>query len=219
MKVLRLISILLVAFAVISTSCGSDSDSGSSGSSSSNVQGTEGCKDSAVTPIGDRSPGRDVARCEPGYPKPQPLPEKTKVSVVTKWKAEFVSPILTGIEFGEFAAENLENIEKIEGFDTDLASEIIDRAKTYLQDLEQSNQKLVEEKIKDEDLKNINGITVPMLALLAKENILTLNDFAELATFELIDKEEGILKDLDLDEEVVNKMIMKARENWFVEKT
>ena len=64
------------------------------------------------------------------------------------------------------------------------------RAKNYLEDLEKSNQKLVDEKIKDEDLKNINGMTIPMLALLAKENILTLNDFAELAAFELIDKEE-----------------------------
>ena len=56
-----------------------------------------------------------------------------------------------------------------------------------------------------------------MLALLAKENILTLNDFADLATFELIDKNEGIFKKLDLEEEIVNKMIMKARENWFTE--
>jgi NitT/TauT family transport system substrate-binding protein len=36
------------------------------------------------------------------------LGELTKVSVVTRWRAEFVAPILVGIEFGEFAAENLE---------------------------------------------------------------------------------------------------------------
>ena len=57
-----------------------------------------------------------------------------------------------------------------------------------------------------------------ILAELAKSNIVTLDNFADLATFELIDKEEGILRKLDLDEEVVNKMIMKARENWFVDK-
>ncbi len=56
-----------------------------------------------------------------------------------------------------------------------------------------------------------------MLSLLAKNNILTLNDFADLATFELIDKEEGIFKNLDIDEKVVDSMIMKAREKWFVE--
>ena len=119
------------------------------------------------------------------------------------------------VSVDSIAAENLENIEKIEGFDTDLASEIIDRAKTYLEDLEQSNQKLVDEKIKDEDLKNIKGMTISMLALLAKENILTLNDFAELAAFELIDKEEGILRSLDIEEELANNMIMEARKNWF----
>ena len=56
-----------------------------------------------------------------------------------------------------------------------------------------------------------------ILAELAKSNIFTLNDFADLATFELIDKDEGILKDLDIEEEDINKMIMKARENWFNE--
>ena len=119
------------------------------------------------------------------------------------------------VSVGSIAAENLENIEKIEGFDTDLASEIISRSKNYLKELEQNNLKLVNEKIKDENLKNIEGMTVPMLALLAKEDILTLNDFAELATFELIDKEEGIFRSLDVEEELVNNMIMEARKNWF----
>ena len=45
-----------------------------------------------------------------------------------------------------------------------------------------------------------------------------MEDFADLASFELIDKEEGILKDLDIDEELINQMIMKARESWFTEK-
>ena len=35
--------------------------------------------------------------------------------------------------------------------------------------------------------------------------------------FELIDKEEGIFKDIDVDEATINTMIMKAREKWFVE--
>lgn len=119
------------------------------------------------------------------------------------------------VSVDSIATENLENLEKIEGFDTDLASEILSRAKTYLEDLQESNQKLVDEKIKDEELKNINGMTIPMLALLAKENIVTLNDFAELASFELIDKEEGILRSLDIEEELANNMIMEARQSWF----
>ncbi len=113
------------------------------------------------------------------------------------------------------ATESIENIEKIEGFDSDLAKEILDRSKAYLSEKDAENLKIINENIKDEKLLNLEGMNNAMLALLANANILTINDFAELATYELIDKDEGILRNLDLEEEEVNKMIMKARENWF----
>ena len=116
------------------------------------------------------------------------------------------------------ASETLENIEKIEGFDADLAKEILERSKNFIKDQEEANQKIIDEKIKDDKLKNLEGLNSSMLAQLAKSEIITLDDFADLATFELIDKQEGILKDFDLEEDFVNKMIMKARENWFIEK-
>ena len=78
--------------------------------------------------------------------------------------------------------------------------------------------KIIEEKITDNELKSLPEIDNKMLSLLAQNNICTLDDFADLATFELIDKEEGIFKDLDIDENIINTMIMKAREKWFVEK-
>ena len=115
------------------------------------------------------------------------------------------------------ASEKVENLEKIEGFDEDLANEINSRASNYIREQEENNKKIIDEKIKDEELKNLNGMNNKMLALLAKENIITLNDFAELASYELIDKEEGIFKELDVDEEVINNMIMNAREKWFSE--
>ena len=113
------------------------------------------------------------------------------------------------------ANETLENLEKIEGFDTDLAEEIISRAKRFIQDQEEQNIKIVNENIKDSDLKNLKGMTISMLALLAKENIFNLNEFADLASYELIDKEEGIFRKLEVDEEIVNQMIMEAREKSF----
>ncbi len=115
------------------------------------------------------------------------------------------------------ALETVENLEKIEGFDNDLAKEIISRAKDSIAEQEKENIKIVNDKIKDEDLKNLKEITIPMLALLAKENILNLSDFADLATYELIDKEEGIFRQLELDEEIANKMIMEARAKAFSE--
>ena len=113
------------------------------------------------------------------------------------------------------ANESLENIERIEGFDNDLANEILSRAKNYIKDEDDENLKIIEEKISDEELKNLEGMNNKMLALLANKNITTLNDFADLASFELIDKEEGIFKSLELEEDLINNMIMQARKNWF----
>ena len=76
---------------------------------------------------------------------------------------------------------------------------------------------IIAEKIHDDALLNLEGMDSKMLSLLAQNNIITLDDFADLATFELIDKEEGIFKDLELDQRVVDGMIMKAREKWFAE--
>ena len=115
------------------------------------------------------------------------------------------------------ASETAENLEKIEGFDKDLSEELISRARNYMEEQNEENKKIIDEKIKDDELKNLEGIDNQMLSLLAKNEILTINDFADLASFELIDKEEGIFKDLDIDENIVNSMIMKAREKWFVE--
>ena len=55
------------------------------------------------------------------------------------------------VSVDSIAAENLENLEKIEGFDSDLSSEIILRAKNYLKELELNNIKIVDEKIQDEN--------------------------------------------------------------------
>jgi len=113
------------------------------------------------------------------------------------------------------ANETEENLEKIEGFDEELANEIVLRAKNALKEQEVENIKIVDEKIKDQDLKDLNGMTISMLALLAKENIVNLSDFADLASYELIDKEEGIFRKLELEEEIVNQLIMDAREKSF----
>ena len=119
------------------------------------------------------------------------------------------------VSIESIASETSDNLEKIEGFDDELANEILSRAENSLKEQEKENIRIVDEKIKDEDLKNLNGMTIPMLALLAKENINNLNDFADLASYELIDNEEGIFRKLELDEEIVNQMIMEAREKIY----
>ena len=113
--------------------------------------------------------------------------------------------------------ESITNLEKIEGFDNDLAEELMQRAKNYMSIEEEKNIKIINEYNIDEDLKNLEGINNKMLALLAKHNITNLDNFADLSNFELLDSKGGILRSLDLDETIVNNMIMKAREKWFAD--
>ena len=119
------------------------------------------------------------------------------------------------ISVDSIANENIENLKKIEGFDIDLAKEIITRAINYVKKKDDEKIKIINEKISDQELINLYGINNTMLALLAKNDIYTLDDFANLATYDLIDKDEGIFKKLDIEEKTVNGMIMKAREKWF----
>jgi len=111
--------------------------------------------------------------------------------------------------------ESSTNLEKIEGFDKDLANELISRAKNYIANEEEKNIQIIDDYKIDEDLKTLEGINNKMLALLAKNNITSLDSFADLSNFDLLDNKEGIFKSLELDETVVNNMIMKARESWF----
>ena len=119
------------------------------------------------------------------------------------------------ISVDSIANENFENLIKIGGFDTDLSKEIITRAINYVKKKDDEDIKIINEKISDQELINLNGINNKMLALLAKNDIYSLDDFANLATYDLIDKDEGIFKKLDIEEKTVNGMIMKAREKWF----
>ena len=118
----------------------------------------------------------------------------------------------------EISNQKIEELEKIEGFDSSLAQEISQRSKNYIAEQESKNLKIIEDLKTEDDLKNLEGLNTKMVAHLAQNNVLTLDDFANLSTYELIDKQEGIFKDFDLDEKTANELIMKARESWFVNK-
>ena len=83
---------------------------------------------------------------------------------------------------------------------------------------DEKNIKIINDKDIEKDLKQLEGINNKMLALLAKNNIISLNDFADLSNYDLLDSEEGIFRSLELDEKQINNMIMKAREKWFADK-
>ena len=71
------------------------------------------------------------------------------------------------VSVDSIANESSENLEKIEGFDSNLSNEILTRAENYLKERNKEDVKIINEKISDDELKNLSGINNKMLALLS----------------------------------------------------
>ena len=65
----------------------------------------------------------------------------------------------------------------------------------------------------EESLKSLDLLDLEMLVILGKNNIKTKDDLADLSSDELLDIVGDKIQDLD----EANKIIMKAREDWFKE--
>jgi N utilization substance protein A len=99
----------------------------------------------------------------------------------------------------------------IEGFDEEIGRELQSRA---VQNLEQRDTKVREECQAmglSNEVMNIEGLTSEMLLKLAKEGIRTLDDFADLAGYDLLD----IIGKTSVTLDEANDMIMAARAHWF----
>ena len=102
------------------------------------------------------------------------------------------------------------DIEKIEGFDIELATEIYERASQFMENEKAELEKLIQESSLDDYLKNIKELDNKMLSTLIDNKILTRQDLADLATDELVGK-EGILQKR-VEKNIAEKIIMDARE-------
>lgn len=110
----------------------------------------------------------------------------------------------------EIAYVPLEELTSIEGFDEDLATELQNRAKTYLSvEAERNKARLAELKL-DKELTEVEGLNPALLVKLGEAGIKTMDDLADLATDELREITEDAL-----EEKTAAAMIMKARERWF----
>ena len=142
-------------------------------------------------------------------------------------------------ELEEVAYVELEELASIEGFDEELAEELQSRAKEALDRQEEAHRAARRELGVEDDLAEIPHITEAMLVTLGKAGIKTLDDLADLATDELIQKKRaeprrrnpengpplrrpqrqedkgGVLGDFGLSEEQGNEIIMAARAHWF----
>ncbi|MDR1333626.1 MAG: transcription termination factor NusA [Holosporaceae bacterium] len=109
-------------------------------------------------------------------------------------------------ELGGVSAEELASIE---GFDKDLAGELISRAVVYLEKREKENLSRVKEKKIDEKIIELGVFSNEDLLLLAEHGIKKLDNLADLSADELME----LLR--NLDENTASDIIMKSREHWF----
>ena len=119
----------------------------------------------------------------------------------------------------------IDNLIKIEGIEEETAKELIDRANEY----HKKDQEEISNKIKELGLENSlidhEGLTPGMLVTLGEQKILTLSDFADLASDELTGsydvikgervKIKGYLEEFALSKKEADDLIMSAREKVY----
>ncbi len=113
----------------------------------------------------------------------------------------------------EIAETEVYELARIEGFDDDVAEELRSRGEMYLtQKAEEFTEECKKLKVK-KDLIEAESLTREMILLLAKNGVLSLDDLADLAGYELI---EFIGED-KMTEDLANIIIMNTRKSlgWF----
>ncbi|TXC68278.1 transcription termination/antitermination protein NusA [Sphingorhabdus soli] len=136
------------------------------------------------------------------------------------------------VELEEVAYVATDEIASIEGFDDELAEELQNRAKEALDRREEAARAERRELGVEDALADMPHLTEAMLVTLGKAGIKTLDDLADLATDELVQKKRaeprrrpdqrsrpedkgGVLGEYGLTEEQGNETIMAARAHWF----
>ncbi|AHE56981.1 transcription termination factor NusA [Sphingomonas sanxanigenens] len=151
---------------------------------------------------------------------------------------ETLAQLLVAEGFGaleEVAYVEVDELAAIEGFDEELAQELQSRAQEALDRREQAARDERRALGVEDALAELPYLTEAMLVTLGKAGIRTLDDLADLATDELIQKKRaeprrrgensqresrpedkgGVLAQYGLSEEQGNEIIMAARAHWF----
>jgi N utilization substance protein A len=113
----------------------------------------------------------------------------------------------------EIAGTDIEELAQIEGFDEDVAAELQDRARVYLdaRDAELSEQRRALGVV--DEVAELEGLTPAMLVALGEKGVKTLDDLGDLATDELIE----IVGADALAADAAEPIIMAARAHWFAD--
>jgi transcription termination/antitermination protein NusA len=110
----------------------------------------------------------------------------------------------------EVAYVPIQEMLEIESFDEDTVNELRSRAKDALLTMEIAREESVEEV--SQDLRDLEGLTPPLIAKLADAGVHTRDDLADLSVDELTE-----ITGQSADE--AKTLIMKAREHWFTSAT
>jgi N utilization substance protein A len=105
----------------------------------------------------------------------------------------------------------VQELADIEGFDEEVAEELRARARTFLEERDRKNEERRRELGVTDEVAAIEGLSLAALVLLGEKDVKTLDDFADLASDELVE----ILGAEAPDMETANAMIMAARAHWF----
>jgi len=117
----------------------------------------------------------------------------------------------------EIAYVELPELASIEGFDEDTAGEIQARAVAHLERIEAEFDDARKALGVADELKEIEGLTTPMLVKLGENDVKTVEDLAGCATDDLVgwtekdQKHVGFLSDFDLSREQAEGIVMAAR--------
>ncbi|MZR12121.1 transcription termination/antitermination protein NusA [Maritimibacter sp. DP07] len=150
--------------------------------------------------------------------------ERTKLFMDTLDLDEFFAQLLVSEGFTnleEVAYVELDELLVIDGVDEDTANELQARARDFL---DEQNRKALEHARElgvQDSLVSFEGLTPQMIEALAKDGVLTLEDFATCADWELaggwttVDgertKDDGLLEPFDVGLEEAQNMVMTAR--------
>jgi N utilization substance protein A len=112
----------------------------------------------------------------------------------------------------ELAYTPVDELAEIEGFDENVAGELIRRAEDFMQRRDNDlNDKRIALGVTDE-VAAFDIFSPATLVALGEKDVKTLDDLADLASDELIE-----IVGAGLDEESANEIIMRARAHWFAE--
>jgi transcription termination/antitermination protein NusA len=120
----------------------------------------------------------------------------------------------------EVAYVPLADLAEIEGFDTEVAAELQERARTALEQRDRQYEERRRELGVSDELAAFERLTPGMLVALGENKITTLDDFAGLAGDELIELLAASDKvGVNLEREEADALIMQARAHWYASET